>query len=962
MRAMTFQPDPLQARVLAHERGVLLVTGAPGTGKTAVLREQFARLIEGGADPERVALVVATREAKERTRDVLLQRLGTSLPVVRALTVHGLAFHVMSLRYRALRYDEPPTVLSASEQFARVARMLATERRADWPVYAAMLDMRGFADQVRQFVLRAQEAMLTPEELLQRAEASELHPWRELALFYGRYLDGLAAERIVDFAGLLARAAEAAQAAEPTLDHLLVDDVQDATAASARLIESVSSTSLVVAGDAGSYVFAFQGKTDRPLRRLMEPSPARESVELLTNHRGPASAAAWVSTHVSEEVAAVARELRRTHVRDGVGWDEMAVIVRRTGSHVGGLLRALDEAGVPRAVPEDGVSLLAEPAAIPFMLALRWVARPQERDALVEPLLTSELARLSPAAARALVRAARADGASASGAIDRVDGLTAEEAAGVRSLAQALERAEPLAERSVLDCFRELWTGLEHAKRLVAAASSGSDEARRDLAGVLALAVAVASAGERADVSVGEFLRSIDAGDEGPGTAVPPRGRHLGAVRVLTAHGSAGLEFDTVVVVGAQEGSFPSLARNEPMFDLAALESRATQADRNRARLEDERRLFHVVRTRARRRTLFTATEPPGEEAGFTVRSRFVAELGVGWTPSPVVPGTEPVSVAEAVAVWRRSLADRDEHASRRLASLAGLMALHADPGGWWFQRDWTRSDRPPRDELRVSYSKLDTLENCALQFVLSEELGLEGAAGYHAWVGHLVHGLIEECERGDIERSEEALVAAAEASWRPQEFPSFAVSEAFRRSVTRVMLPAWFDEYGRTPALDQELHFEFPLEGATVSGYIDRVGSVLSGGSQITDYKTGRARTANVEDNLQLGIYYLAVNHAPELERFRPVKAVELAFLKDVRDGRIARAQLGLPARAQEEYASGMQDRVVGLIRRLEELEATGSYRPDPSANCRYCDFKPLCPLWPEGRELLAEPAEKAT
>ncbi|TMK81004.1 MAG: ATP-dependent helicase, partial [Actinobacteria bacterium] len=116
-------------------------------------------------------------------------------------------------------------------------------------------------------------------------------------------------------------------------------------------------------------------------------------------------------------------------------------------------------------------------------------------------------------------------------------------------------------------------------------------------------------------------------------------------MRVLTAHGSAGLEFDTVVVVGAQEGSFPSLARNEPMFDLAALESRATQADRNRARLEDERRLFHVVRTRARRRTLFTATEPPGEEAGFTVRSRFVAELGVGWTPSPVVPGTEPVSV-----------------------------------------------------------------------------------------------------------------------------------------------------------------------------------------------------------------------------------------------------------------------------------------------------------------------------
>src|SRR5438270_6483282 len=112
---MEFVPDPAQARVLAHAAGPLLVTGGPGSGKTAVLRERFARLIEGGADPERVALVVATREAKERARDVLLLRLGASLPVVRALTVHGLAFHVISLRYRALQYDEPPTVLSASE-------------------------------------------------------------------------------------------------------------------------------------------------------------------------------------------------------------------------------------------------------------------------------------------------------------------------------------------------------------------------------------------------------------------------------------------------------------------------------------------------------------------------------------------------------------------------------------------------------------------------------------------------------------------------------------------------------------------------------------------------------------------------------------------------------------------------------------------------------------------------------
>src|SRR5439155_6805547 len=199
-------------------------------------------------------------------------------------------------------------------------------------------------------------------------------------------------------------------------------------------------------------------------------------------------------------------------------------------------------------------------------------------------------------------------------------------------------------------------------------------------------------------------------------------------------------------------------------------------------------------------------------------------------------PHDEPLTVAEAAVAWRRALADPGRPRADRLAALDGLLALGVDPSTWWFQRDWTDTGRPLHEQIRVSFSRLSTLENCELQYVLSEELGLGPPAGYHAWVGHLTHKLIEEYEQGGIERSLEALVEAADRRWRAEEFPSFAVSEAFRRLVTQTMLPNWFREYERHPSLAREVRFEFGFGGRTVSRAIDRIGQINGGGNRITD------------------------------------------------------------------------------------------------------------------------------
>jgi RecB family exonuclease len=230
------------------------------------------------------------------------------------------------------------------------------------------------------------------------------------------------------------------------------------------------------------------------------------------------------------------------------------------------------------------------------------------------------------------------------------------------------------------------------------------------------------------------------------------------------------------------------------------------------------------------------------------------------------------------------------------------------------------------------------------------------------------VHRLIEDCERGAIDRTLEAIVAAAHERWRPDRFPSMAVSEQFRRLVTGRMLPAWFAEYGSEPALRAEERFEFGFEDATVAGVIDRIGRVDPRGSQITDYKTGRKKRGDADEILQLGIYYLAVHEAENLRRFLPVRGIELVFIRDEEffDGGIARQTKGFTRDDEDDYAARMRATLSRLIGRVRALYDGAEIRPNAGANCRFCTFQPLCPLFPEGADLfpsqrpIPEPSEE--
>ena len=81
------------------------------------------------------------------------------------LTFHGLGYRVLKLRE-----GEPPEVLGAAEQFAMVRELLAHQDPDAWPAYGRLLEVRGFADEVRQLLTRMQESLLSPKDLEEAAD------------------------------------------------------------------------------------------------------------------------------------------------------------------------------------------------------------------------------------------------------------------------------------------------------------------------------------------------------------------------------------------------------------------------------------------------------------------------------------------------------------------------------------------------------------------------------------------------------------------------------------------------------------------------------------------------------------------------------------------------------------------------------------------------------------------------
>src|ERR1700744_2754361 len=183
--------DEAQQRVVDHKGGPLLVLAGPGTGKTTTIVSAVAERIERrGIDPGRILVLTFSRKAAGELRDRITARLGRTTSEPLALTFHSYAYALVR-REVVLAGEQPPRLLSAPEQLLEIRRMLRGEGAdgaGNWPdERRAALATRGFAEELRDVLMRAAERGLDGKALRQLGRQCKREDWAAAGEFLERY-------------------------------------------------------------------------------------------------------------------------------------------------------------------------------------------------------------------------------------------------------------------------------------------------------------------------------------------------------------------------------------------------------------------------------------------------------------------------------------------------------------------------------------------------------------------------------------------------------------------------------------------------------------------------------------------------------------------------------------------------------------------------------------------------------
>lgn len=270
-----------QAAVKIIDRPLLVLAGA-GSGKTRVITEKIAYLVQQGIPARHIAAVTftnkAAREMKSRVGRLLDDKQGRGL---RVSTFHSLGLDILRAEHKALDYKASITLFDEQDRLTLLRNLISHGLKE--------CDI----DQVEQYnwqIGQWKNAFITPEQAVSRADATT-YP---AAMLYAAFNRSLKAYNAVDFDDLILlpvllfqQHASVLEKWQNKIRYLLVDEYQDTNITQYQLVRLLAGNlgRFTVVGDDDQSIYAWRGAQPENLSQLQKDYNRLQVIKLEQNYR-----------------------------------------------------------------------------------------------------------------------------------------------------------------------------------------------------------------------------------------------------------------------------------------------------------------------------------------------------------------------------------------------------------------------------------------------------------------------------------------------------------------------------------------------------------------------------------------------------------------------------------------------------------------------------------------------------
>ena len=278
--------NPVQQEAVFHTDGPLLILAGAGSGKTRVLTHRIAYLIEEkGVNPWNIMAITFTNKAADEMRERVDKLVGFGSESIWVATFHSTCVRILRRHIDFLGYDTNFTIYDSDDQKTLMRQVL---KKLD-------LDPKMYKDRAMvSAVSAAKNDMISPEEMMRRAQRTEEYRQITVAKIYAEYQKQLKSNNALDFDDLLVKTVELFRENGEVLEYyqnrfryIMVDEYQDTNTVQFQFIQLLARKyqNLCVVGDDDQSIYKFRGANIFNILNFEQEFPDTRVIKLEQNYR-----------------------------------------------------------------------------------------------------------------------------------------------------------------------------------------------------------------------------------------------------------------------------------------------------------------------------------------------------------------------------------------------------------------------------------------------------------------------------------------------------------------------------------------------------------------------------------------------------------------------------------------------------------------------------------------------------